>query len=70
MNITYNKNLTKRELEVLNWVALGYSNKEIAKILGITVHTVKSHLDNISFKFNAHGRVHAINYALKNNILK
>ena len=52
MNITYNKNLTKRELEVLNWVALGYSNKEIAKILGITAHTVKSHLDNIYFKFN------------------
>ena len=68
MNITYNKNLTKRELEVLNWVALGYSNKEIAKILGITAHTVKAHLDNIYAKSNAHGKVAAVNYGLKHGL--
>ena len=37
-----NDNLTARELEVLQYVAQGKTNKEIAKILAITDHTVKA----------------------------
>ena len=45
-----NDNLTARELEVLQYVAQGKTNKEIAKILAITDHTVKAHIASILSK--------------------
>ncbi len=39
--------LSDRELEVIGSVVLGLSNKEVGKVLGLSEHTVKRHLDNI-----------------------
>ena len=44
-------NLTERELNVLSYLVKGLTNEEIAKILHISVHTVKAHLEAIYEKF-------------------
>jgi DNA-binding CsgD family transcriptional regulator len=49
--------LTARETEVLSWVVNGLTNPEIAKVLGITIHTVKHHLDSISKKLRTRKRL-------------
>lgn len=51
--------LTTREEQVLRCVAQGMTNKEIAALLGISHHTVKSHVINIFNKLNVNDRAHA-----------
>ncbi|RKN51944.1 DNA-binding response regulator, partial [Streptomyces klenkii] len=46
--------LTRREYEVLRWVALGRTNPEIAEELGLTRNTVKAYLQNAMAKLGAH----------------
>ena len=53
------KNLTKRETEVINLLPDGYTNKGIAKELGITEHTVETHLDRIFRKLRVRSRTEA-----------
>ena len=48
--------LTRREREVLALLCMGHSNDEIGMILGIASATVKSHLNNIYYKFDVHTR--------------
>jgi DNA-binding CsgD family transcriptional regulator len=48
--------LSKREMDVLNWVAQAKSNAEIALILGISLHTVKRHMENILRKLGVENR--------------
>ncbi|MCB1036007.1 MAG: response regulator transcription factor [Acidobacteria bacterium] len=55
--------LTARELEILELVADGLSNKEIAKKLIISLHTVKNHVHNILEKLEVSGRYAAVTYA-------
>jgi len=62
--------LTTRELEVINKVAMGMSNKEVATELFIEVQTVKNHIHNILDKLQLHNRLEAIQYARKKNLLK
>jgi DNA-binding NarL/FixJ family response regulator len=57
--------LTARERDVLEWLVLGYSNKRIAKQLEIAESTVKFHIAAIYAKFNASGRVEAVNIAAR-----
>lgn len=57
--------LTRRELEVLNCLAKGYSNREIAKELYISEKTVKNHISNIFHKLNVSDRTQALIQALK-----
>src|SRR6056297_220939 len=57
--------VTARELQVLRHVALGLSNKEIAKSLCISVETVKEHVQNILRKLNAADRTDAAVRAVK-----
>lgn len=52
--------LTKRELEVLQFLALGLPNKEIAERLAVGIGTVKTHLININSKLNAATRTEAV----------
>ena len=52
-------NLTERELNVLSYLVKGLTNDEIAKILHISVHTVKAHLEAIYEKFQVKNRVQA-----------
>lgn len=51
--------LTTRENEVLRWVALGASNREIAAKLGLSEKTVKNHLINIFQKLHVNNRTQA-----------
>ena len=52
--------LTPRELQVLRLLAEGKSNKEIARALGISEHTVKFHVNAILGKLNAQSRTEAV----------
>jgi two-component system response regulator DegU len=56
--------LTKREMEILTYVAEGNSNKEIARILSISEQTIKTHVSAILRKLNANDRAHAVTLAL------
>jgi len=57
--------LTTREREVLNLIAEGKSNKEIAEHLFISVHTVKRHRTNIMDKLNLKKTADLIRYAIQ-----
>ena len=48
--------ITNREKEVLELLMLGKTNKEIAKELCITSHTVKAHLEHLYEKYKVHSR--------------
>jgi DNA-binding NarL/FixJ family response regulator len=52
--------LSKRESEVLGYVARGYSDKEVADALGLTAATVRSYLKTIYGKLHVHSRTQAI----------
>ena len=54
-----NKELTKREDEVLNYIIEGLNNKEIAEKLTITHHTSKAHVSSILHKFGVKSRTAA-----------
>jgi predicted ATPase/DNA-binding CsgD family transcriptional regulator len=60
--------LTKRETEVLEMVAAGNMNKEIASRLHISVATVERHLANIYAKIGARGRVEAAAFAITSGL--
>lgn len=61
--------LTPRELEVLQALARGLKNEEIAKELFITEKTVKSHLGSIFGKLGVNDRSQAILYAIKHKLV-
>ena len=52
--------LSRRELEVVDLIASGYSNKEIASALFISVHTVNDHTKKIYRKLNVHSRLEVV----------
>jgi len=55
--------MTKREREVIELIAGGLSNKEIAQRLSIATYTVKSHVHNILEKLALHTRLQVASYA-------
>ncbi|MDX1921296.1 MAG: response regulator transcription factor [Candidatus Caenarcaniphilales bacterium] len=66
----YNLDLTEREMEVLEKIVEGKSNKEIASDLFITVHTVKAHVCNIINKLAVDDRTQAAVKALRDGLIK
>lgn len=58
-----NEKLTVRENEILELIALGKRNREIANSLYISENTVKKHVSNIFHKLNLSDRVEAMTYA-------
>ncbi|MCH7726528.1 MAG: response regulator transcription factor [Planctomycetes bacterium] len=61
--------LTNRELQVLRHVALGLSNREIGRSLGISIETVKEHVQNILRKIDVTDRTQAAVWAVKRGIV-
>ena len=61
--------LTPREQEVLTYIAEGYTNREIAEALVISVKTVDRHLENIMQKLNLHSRVELVKYAIEKGLI-
>lgn len=61
--------LSKREHEVLILISKGYSTKEIAKMLGLSYHTVKEYVSNIYKKLAVNNRMQAVNEATIQGII-
>jgi NarL family two-component system response regulator LiaR len=61
--------LTEREVQVLNLVVQGQSNRQIADAMFISVATVKAHISNILSKLQVSSRAEASAYAIKHKIV-
>ena len=61
--------LTEREREILEYVARGFSNKDIARAIGRTDETVKIHLKSVFAKLGAADRTEAVTVALQRGII-
>lgn len=61
--------LTEREREVLQLVAEGKTNREIAELLNISIKTVDNHRTNLMNKLDIHDRAGLIRYAIKKGII-
>jgi len=61
--------LTHRELEVMQHLAAGRSNRDIASSLGITEHTIKFHVNSILAKLGAESRTEAVVRAARLGII-
>ncbi len=60
ISLEYNEKLTSREMEILQFVAQGYSNKIIADKLDLSLHTIKKYMMNIFDKLKANSRTEAV----------
>jgi len=61
--------LSKREVEILNLLAQGHSNQEIASKLFVSVSTVKTHIQNLFEKLDVKRRIQAIEKARSLNLI-
>ena len=61
--------LTPREIEILNYIAQGYLNKQIAAELDISEQTIKNHVTSILRKLNANARTEAVVVAIKQGLI-
>jgi len=61
--------LTPREIEILDYIAKGYLNKQIAIELGISEQTIKNHVTSILRKLNANARTEAVVLAIKQGVI-
>lgn len=64
------RSLTLREMQILECLADGLSNKGIANRLSVTEETIKSHLKNLYEKLGASDRAHAVAIALRQNLIE
>ncbi len=61
--------LTSRETEVINYMAQGYANKQIAAKLNISEQTIKNHVTSILSKLDANARTEAVVKAIKRGLI-
>jgi DNA-binding NarL/FixJ family response regulator len=61
--------LTKRETEILRYIAQGLTNKKIAEKLFLSVRTVNTHRANLMQKLNIHDTAGLVRYAIQNGIV-
>jgi two-component system response regulator DegU len=61
--------LTRRETEILDYIARGFLNKQIASSLDISEQTIKNHVTSILRKLNANARTEAVVIAIKRGII-
>jgi two-component system response regulator NreC len=62
--------LTPREIEVLRLLTAGRTAAETGRQLGISAHTVRRHIANVTEKAGVHGRVALTRYALENHLVR
>ena len=62
--------LTSREREVLQLLAEGQANKEVAAALGISTKTAETHRARIMAKLNVHSMTELVRYAIRNSIIQ
>ena len=62
--------LTPRQLEIIQLLAEGKSNKEVATILNISVKTAETHRANIMLKLDLHSITDLVHYAIRNEIIQ
>lgn len=62
--------LTKRELEVLNLVAHGLTNQQIANKLFVSIRTITNHRANLNAKTGSKNTVNLLSYAIKHKLIK
>jgi two-component system response regulator NreC len=62
--------LTPREIEVLRLIAQGYTNRQMAETLSLSVRTVESHRFNLTNKLGLRSRLELIRYSQEHNLLE
>ena len=62
--------LTKRQVEILDLIKLGHTNKAIAFQLTISVQTVKNHVALLLTKLEAYDRAHAVYIGMKIGVIE
>ena len=62
--------LTPREVEVLRFIARGYTNRQIAEQLELSIRTVESHRANLMDKLGLQTRVQLVRFATENKLLE
>jgi two-component system response regulator NreC len=62
--------LTPREVEVLEYIVQGYTNRQIGEELSISVRTVEGHRANLSGKLGLHSRVDLVRYAREHGLIE
>ena len=64
------ESLTPRETEVLTYIAEGFTSREIADTLVISVKTVERHRENIMTKLDIHNRVELVKFAIRKGLIQ
>ncbi len=67
---SYRSRLTPREREILQLLAEGKTNREVAGLLGISVKTAETHRANIMLKLDFHSVTDLVRYAVRNKIIQ
>jgi DNA-binding NarL/FixJ family response regulator len=67
---SFRSRLTPREREILQLLAEGKTNKEVAGLLGISVKTAETHRANIMLKLDFHSVTDLVRYAVRNKIIQ
>jgi DNA-binding NarL/FixJ family response regulator len=62
-------NLTERELQIIQFIAEGYTNSQIAAVLYLSNHTVNTHRKNIMKKLNVNNTAGIVMYAVKTQLV-
>ena len=63
------EDLTPRELQILQLIAQGKSNKDIAQLLGLSVNTVSVHRNNLMHKMRMHRTAELVLYAIRKGLV-
>ena len=63
------ESLTLREVEVLKLIVQGYTNKQVADELGISIRTVEGHRANLTEKLGIRSRVDLLRYARQHHLI-
>jgi DNA-binding NarL/FixJ family response regulator len=67
---TQGTQLTNREVEVLRYIAQGYTNRKIAETLFLSIRTVNTHRTNLMQKLDIHDTARLVRYAIESGLVK